>query len=900
MPDWKAEIRGRLARLRLEATLEAAIVEELAQDLDDCYAALLAGGASEADAYQQTLLQLQGDEFLRRELQCVAPRYALDPTLLGTNRKTNMIADFVQDLRFGARMLAKQPGFTLIAVITLALGIGANTAIFSVVNAVLLRPLPFADDARLVTIWAKLPVAGIKWLFTSPAEFADYRERTQGFAQVGAYGGADFTLTGRGEAERLTGAIVSHEMLPLLGIKPMLGRSFTAEEEQEGRTNVVVLSHGSWQRRFGGEAQLVGQTILLNDQPCTVVGIMPPGFQFPGTDTELWKPLLLTAKERAEGERGSRWLNTIARLKPGVTMAQAQTDLETLADQLRREYPRFYGGNTGWGLKLVSLRKELVGDMGSALPLLLAVVGCVLLIACANVANLLLARAATRQKEIVVRAALGAQRGRIIRQLFSESLLLAVAGGALGIVLALFSNTQLLKLGPPELTSGGPIKLDWRVLLFTTAVALLTAVLFGLAPAWQATKFNLTETLKDSGRNSSAGRGRLRNLLVVSEIALALMLLVSAGLVLKSFYRLIQIDPGFDAANVLTMQLALSPERYREGAQQRAFYEQVLRQIEALPGVQAAGAVHNLPMSGSGNTRNFSIEGVQETRLNVDFYQASPNYFTAMGMHLANGRFFTSNDREGQPPVAIINETLARHYFPDQNPLGKRLKMGNATGPFPWLPIVGVVRDVKHNGLDEETKPALYVSYLQSPLPDWKYYSLYLTVRTQADPLAMVETLRRTVHGLDQNQPIYRVATLEQLLSRSLAARKFSLLLLALFAALALTLAVIGLYSVLAYAVTQRRQEIGIRLALGAQRQDILKLVLKEGMTLTATSIGLGLLASVAVTRWLKSLLFGVSPNDAMTYAAIALLLTAVALLACWLPARRATTVDPLIALRQE
>jgi len=805
-----------------------------------------------------------------------------------------------QDLRYGARMLLKRPGFTVIAVLTLSLGIGANTAIFSVVNAVLLRPLPYADDERLVMIWGKLPAAGIKRLFVSVPEFIDYRDRTQAFAQVGVYGGSDFTLTGQGEAERLNGAYVSTNLLSLLGVNPAPGRHFLAAESEPARSHVVILSYGLWQRRFGGDSKLVGQEITLNGTNCTVVGIMPPGFQFPYNETEIWQPLALTADSRSENERGSRWLCSVARLKPGVTPEQGQADLEVLASSLRREHPRFYGENSGWGLQLVSLRKELAGEVREALPILLAVVGCVLLIACANVANLLLARATARQREMAVRAALGAGRWRLIRQLLTESMLLSLAGGGLGMLLALWSNDYLIKLGPKELSSGGPVGIDGRVLVFTSLASLLTAVLFGLAPAWQASKLNLNDALKEGGRSASAGRGRLRNLLVIGEIAMALTLLVGAGLVLKSFYRLLQVDPGFDPAHVLTLRLALSPAQYPEGKQQRAFYEQVLSRIEALPGVQAAGAVHNLPMSGSGNTRNFSIEGLPDPSLSVDFYQASPNYFRAMGMHVASGRFFTNHDREDQPRVAIINETLARRFFLDQDPLGKRIKMGNATGPFPWLSIVGVVRDVKQNGLDEETKPALYVPYLQPPLPGWKFQFMFLAVRTQSDPLSLLAALRGTVQALDQNQPVYRVATMEQLLARAVAARKFSLLLLVLFAALALSLSVIGLYSVLAYAVTQRTHELGLRMALGAQTGDVLKLVVKQGMALALVGVAVGLIMAFALTRLMRSLLFGVGPTDPLTFSVIAVLLTCVALLACYLPARRATKVDPMIALRYE
>jgi predicted permease len=803
-----------------------------------------------------------------------------------------------QDLRFGLRMLLKKPGFALVAVITLALGVGANTAIFSIVNAVLLRPLPYADDERLAMIWGRFPSTGIDRLSVSVPEYIDYRDRTTSFSQVGTYGSKDFNLTGSGEAERLSGALVSANLPALLGVNPALGRSFLAEENQPERSQVVILSYGLWQRRFGGDPKLIGREITLNSVNCTVVGVMPPGFKFLLPEIEILQPLDITAARL--NERYSRWLTGVARLKPGVTMAQAQAEMDKLARLMQREYPKYYSANSGWGIHLVSLRDELAGDVRTAAPILLAVVACVLLIACANVANLLLARANERRKEFALRSALGASRRRLLRQLLSESLLLSLAGGGLGVLLAWWSNRYLVQLGPQELSSRAPIGLDGPVLLFTLLVSLLTAVLFGLAPSWQAARLNLNDALKEGGRNSPAGRSRLRNLLVISEIAMALALLVGAGLALKSFSNLLKVDPGVDPARVLTMQMALSPAQYPDGGRQRALYEQALRQIEALPGVQAAGAVHNLPLSGSSNTRNFSIEGSPELPLGVDFYQASPNYFGAMGLRLENGRFFTQNDREGQPYVAVINETLARRFFPSQDPLGKRIKMGAATGEFPWLSIVGVIRDVKHDGLDKDTKPALYVSYLQPPLPNWKFQYMNLTVRTHSDPLSLVPSIRNTLQSLDKNEPINRIATMEDLLSRSMAARKFNMLLLSLFAALALALSVIGLYSVLSYLVAQRTHEIGVRMALGAQTGAVLRLTLRQGMTLALLGVMIGVAAAFALTRFMKTLLFAVEPTDPTVFGSIALLLLLVALLACWIPARRATKVDPLIALRSE
>src|SRR5262245_15034959 len=729
-PNWNHIVRERLAVLRLPPEREIDIVEELALHLEAAYEDALAKGVSEAEAeafaeqsYDWRLLECE----LSRAEQSLVMR-ALPPPELIEQRGGMRMESFIQDLRFCVRLLLKQPGFALIAIFTLALGIGANTAIFSVVNAVLLRPLPYADDERLVMIWDKLPTTGIKRMLVSVPEYIDFRDRAHSFAQVGIYGDQDFTLTGSGEAERCDGALVSANLLSLLGVNPALGRHFLAEENQPDRSHVVILSYGLWQRRFGGDPGLIGQQITLDSLNYTVVGVMPRGFRFPGAEPEIWRPLDITAARL--NERYSRWLSRVARLKPGVTMAQAQAEMDALAHSMQREHPEYYGdSNSGWGFNLVPLRNELAGDVREALPILLAVVGCVLLIACANVANLMLSRATARQKEMAVRAALGAGRLRLIRQLLTESILLALAGSSLGMLLALWSNAELIKLGPKELSVSGPVGIDLRVLLFTALVSLLTAMLFGLAPAWQASKLNLNDALKEGGRNASTGRGHLRHFLVIGEIALALTLLVNAGLVLNSFYRLLRVDPGFAPGNVLTMRLALSPVEYPEVRQQMVFYEQALSRIEALPGVQAAGAVHNLPLSGKSNTWNFSIEGMPNPQLNVDFYRASPNYFSAMGMRLASGRFFTSNDREDQPYVAIINETMARIFFAGQNPLGKHIKMGGAIGPFRWLNIVGVVRDVKQNELEEQTKPALYVCFLQPPLPNSRFQSMYLTVR---------------------------------------------------------------------------------------------------------------------------------------------------------------------------
>ena len=803
-----------------------------------------------------------------------------------------------QDLRYGARTLLKKPGFTIVAVITLALGIGANTAIFSVVNAALLRPLPYPEADRLVLIWGRLPGHGVQRLNVSLPEYLEYRDRMRSFAAVAVYGQSNFNFTGRGEPERLVGMLASANLFPILGVAPMLGRNFLPEEDRTGHEQVVILSHSLWQRRFGGDPNLLGQTIALNGRGHIVVGVMPPGFQFSGSNVELWRPIAFSAADLSPDERGNHWLRALARLRPPVTQAQAQRELDALARQMRQEHPRNYDDDD-WGITIVPLREQLVGEMRRALLMLLVAVGCVLLIACANVANLLLARAGARAREMAVRAALGASRLRIVRQLLTESLLLAVAGGTLGVLLALWGIDWLNAFGLTELTRIGAIGLDYRVSLFTLAVSLLTVALFGLAPAWHGSRLDLNEVLQEGGRGATDRRAPLRHLLVVGEVAIALMLLVGAGLLIKSLYRVQQVDPGFDPAHVLTLRLALPEANYPEPLQQRAFFERLLAGVSTLPGVQTAGAVHNLPLS-SGNTRNFAIEGFPEIKLNIEFYLTSPDFFPALGLRLGTGRFFSERDRTGAPYVAIVNETLARTFFGDTDPLGKRLKLGVANGPFPWLSIVGVVKDVKHDGLEGETRPALYVPFQQPQMSNWSLPPMYLTVRTKADPLTVVDSVRSAVRELDKDQPISSVNTMEELLARSLASRRFNLLLLTLFALTALMLATIGLYGVLTYSVAQRTHEIGIRMALGAQASDVLKLAIGRGIKLALLGVLIGAGGALVLTRFMKSLMFDVSGTDPLTFAATALLLIVVALVACYIPARRAAKVDPMVALHYE
>ena len=797
-------------------------------------------------------------------------------------------------------MLLKQPGFTLIAVITLALGIGANTTIFSVVNAVLLRPLPYQNPEQLALIWGKLPAAVSGNVGASAPEFADYRDQNLVFSSVAAYTSSSFNLSGVGEPERIVGTLVSASLFPLLDVQPALGRAFLNEEDRPGHDRVVILSHGLWRRRFAGDSAVIGRSVTLDGQSHTIIGVAPAGFRFPDDETEIWKPIAFTAEDLSENERGSHYLSVIARMKPGVTIAQAQADMAALAQRMQQQHPMNYEADSGWGTTVVSLREETVGDARLALLSLFGAVGCVLLIGCANVANLLLARASTRRREIAIRSALGGRPWRIIRQLLTESLLLALVGGVLGTLIAVWGVEAVAELSASSLPRVNEINIDGRVIGFMLAITLATGLLFGLAPAWQSAKPDLNESLKEGGGKGagSGGRHRLRGLLVVGEIAIALVLLVGAGLMVKSLYRLQRVEPGFNPSHALTMRLALPDSKYSETKRQRDFYERLLNRIVALPGVKAAGAINYLPLSGTGNQRSFLIEGKPEPKLNVGFRMVSPDYFRAMGIQLRAGRLIDDRDRENAPRVAIVNETFARVFLGDEDPLGKRIKLGSAQGPFPWVTITGVVGDVKHGGLDSETRPEMYVPYLQPLLSGWNVPPMFLVVRSESELSSLISAVRGVVKELDRDQPVYGVASMDQLLYRSTAPRRFNMTLLAVFAALALALAGVGVYGVMAYAVTERTREIGIRMALGAQASDALKLVISQGMRLTLVGVALGLMGAFALTRLMKSLLFDVKPTDPMTFIALALLLTFVALLACWIPARRATKVDPMIALR--
>ncbi|HYP29748.1 MAG TPA: ABC transporter permease [Blastocatellia bacterium] len=805
--------------------------------------------------------------------------------------------ELAQDLRYGARMLVKSRGFTFIAVITLALGIGATTAIFSVVNTVLLKPLPFKESDRLVIVWEEGTAQGFPRNSVSAANYIDWRDQNQVFEGMSILGRMNFNLTGVGEPERIDGRRVSANLFDLLGVKLRLGRAFLPEEDQPGSNRVVILSHGLWQRRFGSDANIIGQPLTLNGQSFTVVGVMPPQFQFPSPQDELWVPIAFTSQEAAN--RGNNSYEVIARMKPGVMPEQAQAEMNTIAARLKQQYPDVVKSN---GSVVIPLHEQLMGDIKPALLVLLGAVGFVLLIACANVANLLLARAAVRQKEIAVRIALGAGRLRLIRQFLIESVLLAALGGAGGLLLALWGVSLLKAFIPENLPQVQAITVDASVLIFTLLISLLTGLIFGLAPALQSSKVNLNETLKEGGRDSASGShgNRIRGLLVIAEVAVSLVLLIGAGLFINSFVRLLNVDAGFRADNLLTINVVLPEMKYPDQARRTAFYSDLLSRIEALPGVQSAAVTNYIPLTLQGDTFGISIEGRPDPgpaeRPDVVTRVISPKYFSTMGIELLQGREFGEEDRVDSPRVAVISETMARRLWPGEDPVGKRIKPGPPDSPVPWRTIIGVVKDVRQFELNANPKLQMYYCYVQPAF----FVPSYLVVRTDVEPASLAAAVRGAVWEIDKDQPVSNIRTMKEVLSESIARQRFSMLLLGIFAAVALVLAAVGIYGVMSYSAAQRTREIGIRMALGAQSRDVLRLAIGQGMKMALVGVAVGLTGAFALTRLIESLLFGVSTTDPATFALVTFLLIAAALLACYIPARRATRVDPLVALRYE
>jgi putative ABC transport system permease protein len=901
MADWKQEIRRRLTGLALEPTREAEIVEELSQHLDDRYAELRSGGASHAEASRIALADLSDSKLLARELQRVERQVTGDNIVLGSRRKS-MIGDLRQDLGYGSRMLRKNPGFTLVAVLTLALGIGANTAIFSVVSGVLLRPLPYSDPGRLVQFWETNPLKGWTQATVAPANLFDWQEQNQSFEDIAAYMGSDTKdagmsnhfLTGEGEPERVRGLHVTGNLFSVLGVSAARGRTFTPEETLAGNHRVTVLSHDLWQRRFGGDPSILDQTISINGANRTVIGVMPEGFYFPSKQIELWVPMGWEHAQIAQLRR-PHFLRAIGRLKPGVSIEQARSEMTSIATVLEGRYP---DTNTQMGVGLGPLQEWIVGDSRPALLVFLAAVGLVLLIACANVSSLLLARAEARRKEIAIRVALGAGRWRIIRQLLSESLLLALLGGTIGIFLAVWARKLLLVLGARHIPRIHEINLDAAALGFTLGITLIAAVLAGLLPAWQVSRQELTGALKDGQKGAGGSqRSGLRSLLVVSEIALSFMLVIGAGLLIKSFVRLMQVDPGIDPDNVLTLRVDLPGSRYPEDHQQAGFFEEIERRISGLPGVESVGATTCLPLEGYRWTGDATVEGrsPDDYLRELRHKEITPGYFRTLKIPLLAGREYDSRDTANSARVAVVNEAFVRWAFPNEDPIGRRVKFAKPTIDSPWHEIIGVVRGEKQDGLDKEIKPEVYQAQSQNIQSQ-----LVMVVRTTGNPMNLAGAVREEIRAVDRDLPPYDIKPMNEVLSASFAKQRFTVALLAVFAALALGLAAIGIYGVVAYSVTQRTYEIGLRRALGAQSGDVLKLVGGQLARLAVTGIGLGLAASIALTRLIASLLFDVSATDPMTFTAVALLLGGVALLAASIPARRAVKVDPMVALRYE
>lgn len=800
------------------------------------------------------------------------------------------------DLRYGFRMLWKKPGFTVVAFATLVLGIGASTAIFSVINGVLLRPLPYKDVEQIVTVWQNNTARGTERDGVSPPNFLDYKERSQVFEAMAALRPYGLDYAGEGEPETFQSWLVTEGFFQILGVRALHGRTFVPEEYQPGSEGVVVMSHGLWRRRFGSDPSVVGRKLVLDRKPYTVVGIMPPEFHF--TDKrEMIAPAVFSESEKRR--RSATYLNVIARLKPGATFRQAEAEMNNIAARLAQEYPQ---ANRGVGVTLLSLTEQVIGQVRPALRVLFGAVGFVLLISCANVANLLFVRGAQRGREFAVRAALGAARGRLIRQLLTENIILALLSGVGGLLLAHWGIKLILALSPGNLPRVDQVGLDSGVLTFALSVSLLTALIFGLLPLLHFSSPNLQETLKEGGRSATAGqaRHRLRNLLVVGEVALALVLLVGAGLLLRSFVRLLQVDPGFKTDNVLMLQAHVQ-DFYPTSQQQVAYFEQVLERLAALPGVKAAGAASAPPFVGEGSIEidgAFAIEGQPPPAPGEEptAYQTvvTADYFSALGISLSRGRLFNRTDGQQGAPVVLINETMARQYWPGNDPVGRRITLNWANQPFK-PEIIGVVGDVRHDGLDSAPRPEVFMHLPQAP-----FGSMTFVVKTDADAVAVLPSVKREIWTVNRNQPFYKVRTAKQLVSDSLGERRFSLFLLGLFAAAALTLATTGIYGLISFSTIQRTHEIGVRIALGAQPRGILKMIIGEGLLLALVGVGVGLIGAFALTRFLSTMLFGVTATDPLTYASISTLLILTALLASYLPARRATKVDPTEALRHE
>ena len=857
------------------------VTEEIQAYLDMLTEEKISHGLTPQEARRNALIELGGVEQVQERVREI--------------RMGQFIETTWRDVRSGVRALVHSPIFTAVTVLSLALGIGANTAIFSVVNGLLLRPLPYPEPEQIVDVWHTPPqqsFPGLDKFSVSPGNYLDWKAQSSTFEQMAVYSDMGLSLSTSNDPLPLIGAAVSSDFFSVLRSNAMQGRTFTPDEERPGGDQVVVIGHGLWQRAFGANPNLIGQTLTLNSRSFTVIGIMPAGFEFP-REAELWVPLAWDDKERQV--RSNHDYLVIARLKQNVSPQQAQAEMSTISSRLEQQYPE---ENKGWGAVVIPLRDDLVGDIRLALLVLFCAVGFVLLIACANVANLMLARGANRQKEIAVRIALGAGRARLIRQLLTESVLLAVTGGLLGLLLAVWGSKMLVQLG--SLPNTGDIGIDTWALGFTLLVSFAAGIIIGIVPALQFTRASISETLKQgAGRTGGSPiKQHTRKALVISEVALSLVLLIGAGLMIRSFWKLQNIDPGFDTRNGLTMSVFLTWIRYSEPHQWLSFCDRAIEQIRAVPGVVSVGATTKIPLAGGGSTQPFSIEGrptaaIAEQPMAQTRY-ISPDYFRAIGIPLRQGRFFGDHDRDKSVPVIIISEAMARRFWPGENPIGKRLTP-SFHGEQGAREIVGVVGDVKTSGLDVDSSAMMYLPYKQVPLPFMSF-----VVRTASNPESLVQPVSKAIYSIDKEQALTDVQTMDQVLTKSLSGRRFNMTLLLTFAGLALVLAAVGVYGVMNYTVTLRRRELGIRMALGAERRDVLRLVLRQGLTLTLIGVGAGLISAYALTRLMASLLFGVTATDYLTFVSVSAVLIAVGLAASYVPARRATKVNPMIALRSE
>lgn len=819
---------------------------------------------------------------------------------------------FWQDIRFGARMLLKSPGVTAVVILALALGIGANTAIFSVVNAVLLRPLPYDESDRLVFL--NEASSTLEDMSISYPNFTDWRNQNQTFERIAVHNRASYNLTGSGEAERINTAQASADLFPILRVNPLLGRVYTNDEDKPGGTPVVVLSYGLWQRRFAGNPNILNQNLTLNGRPYTVIGVMPQNFQYPSR-AEMWVPVGQLSGQSAWQQRGNHpGLYGVARLKPGVTIEQAIADFQNISANLQKQYPDTNSSN---GVRIRPLLEIFVGDIRRALWVLFAAVGFVLLIACANIANLLLARATSRQKEMAVRSAMGASRWRIARQLLTESVLLSLIGGTLGLLLARWGIQFILYISPEAIPRWREIGLDWQVLAFTLGASFITGVLFGIVPALQGGMIDVNTTLKETGRSVST-RHWLRSSLVVVEVASTLVLLIGAGLMIRSFYSLQTVNPGFSYENLTSFSISLPRAKYTTDEQRAQFYSRLIENIRSIPGIESAAAASGLPLGNNGWQTSFTVVGQPVPQPNdmplMEACLVSPDYFRTMGIPLLRGRYFTERDdrshlagrdlskmpEEERQAVGvnavIIDDTFARKHWPNEDPIGKQIKLGGPDSPFPAITVVGVVGRVKMESLSQDSNRVQgYFSSLQGPSGN-----MTVIAKGSSDPNQLMTSIRQQVKVVDPDQPIYNIRTMNDIRAESVATERLNLTLLAIFAGIALILAVVGIYGVMSYAVTQRTHEIGIRMAIGAQPKDVFRMILGQGMSLALIGVGLGLVGAFALTRLMATMLFGVAPTDPVTFVAISGLLTAVALLACYLPGRRATRVDPTVSLRYE